>query len=52
MNEHEVKQYIHDQLDVVLEDISFELTMQTELDHDEIKAKIVEEIKVLGYGHV
>lgn len=44
-----VEKYIHEQFDITLEDILFEVTQQTELTFDDISEIIKEQLTKLGY---
>jgi hypothetical protein len=46
-----VEKYIHEQFDIILEDILFEVTQQTDMTFDDIKVIIKEQLTNLGYGH-
>jgi hypothetical protein len=46
-----VEKYIHEQFDIILEDILFEVTQQTDMTFDDIKIIIKEQLTNLGYGH-
>jgi len=50
MNELEVKQFIRENLDDTLEGLYYRLTMDTDLTMDDIKDRISQALKELGYG--
>lgn len=50
MNELEVKHFIHEVLDDTLEGLYYRLTMDTDLNMDDIKDLISQALKELGYG--
>ena len=50
MNELEVKQFIRENLDDTLEGLYYRLTMDTDLNMDDIKDRISQALKELGYG--